>query len=280
MGSTSGEDERRSYRAVTSSTIATLDGGRPPGPRQELPPPATKSGGMDDDRTAVEQSESARHLSSHPYPMLPGGQPVRPWAVRTLGGATAAVFALGVASALLASGSELDRVDRSPLTGAVDGESALGSTEPAEPPAIDGPLVGPFVLPDPTGPVSTGVGTGAADDPPWRGTTATGPTVSSGLRSQAVASPSAASIPRSAAPAPTPTSPTPTVPAGPGPAAPPAPPAPVEESLLTVRIDDDTAVAIGGGCTGVEALGIGIGCEPTASGSVALPVAPLGLAGL
>ncbi len=199
---------------------------------------------------------------------LPGGRPVPAWAERSLAGATAAVVALGIMGAVIAGGRGKDRsvpvAGTDSSIGAADGESALGDdgygAVSDEFPSYDELLA----MRDASAAADAGSGSSGT------GTAAGGPS------SPSPAAPtSPGDLPRG------PSSPAPPVtPDGPGPSTPPTTPPPAEAPpLISVRLDDDTAVSVGGACTGAEVLGQVVGCEPAAAaalgGAGPSPLAPV-----
>ncbi len=181
---------------------------------------------------------------------LPGGRPLPMWAERALTGATAAIVTLGITGAVLAGarGGGRDSNDEGPLArrteqplGAADGESALGGTGDAG----GTPESGTADPPAPT------------DDQPSRGRRG------SFAGTDAGASPSPGTGAPPAGPS-TPTAPPSVQPTTPGPTTPPSEP-PTGTPPVVVRVDDGTAISLGGDCTGVEVLGIVIGCDPPAT---------------
>lgn len=207
---------------------------------------------------AAEQAWLARGSSDARGPFgltLPGGQPLPPWAERALSGATAAVITLGITGALIAGGrGDRDRRDEVPFASAGtdepfragDGESALGGTgDNAE---------------------ATNEGSASQNDAPTHQPPAAPP----------VADPASVPTPGSSSPGDTstpPTSPPPPAPVGPGAPDPvePPPSPPTGSPPIVVRIDDGTGISVGEDCTGVELLGIVIGCDPP-SGTEAPPL--------
>ena len=187
--------------------------------------------------------------------VLPGGRPVPAWAERVLAGATAAAIALGITAAALhqARGTRTarDLVVMVPgqSSGAADGESALGDLPSSPEGAGTGSAPPPATSDDHQAPPTVGVA-GPSDDAaralPRRATGTDGPP------------PSPPRPPHTEPPAPTPEEPAPepTPPASPG---------------VTVRIDGDTGVSLGEGCTGAEVLGIVVGCEPADESTLPLP---------
>ena len=188
---------------------------------------------------------------------LPGGRPLPPWAERALTGATAAVITLGITGALLAGGrGDRDRRDEVPFAsaahgasrcGAGDGESALG-------------------------------GTGDTPRSHQRGCRPRGRPAHPRRRRPHRRSriPHRSRLPdpaRPAAPPTPPTSPPPPAPVEPGAPDPvePPPTPPTGPPPLVIRVDDDTGISVGEDCTGVEVLGIVIGCDPP-SGTEAPPL--------
>jgi len=189
---------------------------------------------------------------------LPGGRPMPPWAERALAGATAAVVTIGITGAILAGGGgSRNRGPELAGTGTeqpiADGESALGSGQDG---SMDGGL-------DDGGPPPSDERTGVA--------AATLPSTTTPTTANAL--PRSGSEPT--APVPAPSAPvTPVAPTAPDPVEPaePAPESPTTTTppLATIRVDDDTAVSVGGSCTGVEVLTIVVGCEP--AGESTLPL--------
>lgn len=184
--------------------------------------------------------------------ILPGGHPMPAWAERTLAGAAAAVVALGIAAAVISSGRSGrpggDVVVLHPFDplGPPDGESALAEV--------------------PASPEGGNPGVAPAD-----GTPAGGPSHPSGPDATGGVDESARALPRTATGAgPSPDAPPATAPppSTPGPGT--TPPA-TEAPGVSVRIDGDTGVSVGEDCTGVEVLGVVIGCEPPADAGHPLP---------
>jgi DNA-directed RNA polymerase specialized sigma24 family protein len=181
---------------------------------------------------------------------LPSGRPLPAWTERALAGATAAVVTVGITAAILAGGrnrtEQPERFAQSGQTvGTPDGESALGIDPPA---SGDGSLDESTTSGDPSTPVTRG---GSPTDP----TTASGDPAPVG-RPRSGGEPNPAT--------PTPTSPPTTTPGGSTPPTtnPPPPPTPSgAPPLVSVIVDEGTGVTVGE-CTGVEVLGIVLGCEP------------------
>jgi DNA-directed RNA polymerase specialized sigma24 family protein len=198
---------------------------------------------------AAEQAWLARGSSYARGPFgltLPGGRPLPPWAERALTGATAAVITLGITGAFLAGGrGDRDRRDEVPFASAGtdepiragDGESALGGTGDT--------------------PEATNEGAAAPEDePPTRAPSA----------APKVADPTSVPTPGPSSPGGTTTPPSTPLPAPVDPGAPdpvePPPTAPAGPPPLVIRVDDGTGISVGEDCTGVELLGIVIGCDP------------------
>jgi DNA-directed RNA polymerase specialized sigma24 family protein len=197
---------------------------------------------------------------------LPSGRPLPAWTERVLAGATAAVVTVGITAALLAGGRNRseprERLAQSGQTvGTPDGESALGADTP--PPGTD-LLDGYSPTGDGSAPDSSG---GSGSDGPSGGSD--GPATVGRPRSGGPTGPTT----------PPPTTPpsTPSNPGGPTPPTTTPPPTPSgSEPVVSVIVDDGTGITVGD-CTGVEVLGIVVGCEPEDSTTVPVLGPLLGL---
>lgn len=189
---------------------------------------------------------------------LPGGRPVPAWAERTLAGATAALITLGITSAILAgargANSPADRLAVRPAsTAPFDPDGGADSTggsvaEISDAVAIDAPA-GP----------SSGGPAGNTDSGVRGAARAAGSsiTVLSGGSARPTGAPSGVSGGSGTGGSGSADD------AGSGSGGPDATsPASATPPLVNLRVDDDTAVSVGGGCTGAELLGAVVICEP------------------
>ena len=174
--------------------------------------------------------------------VLPGGRPVPRWAERSLVGATAALVAAGIASAVAVE-SDPDRSPGRELAAPVDGRGddagggSVGGDLPTEPKAYldDGPPMGTAGATGRSPGATTSTTTSTTGDPRAVGALAAGG-----------ATPTTAGAADDGVPRDEPTTPTTA--------------APVLQA--TVGAGNALGVSVGDRCTGLELLGTTLGCPP------------------